>query len=74
VKFTAHRPFADPEAAARKLLEFANVVEPYMDQRVLIELINGAFLSAGGSPPSTRPGLTSLSPRAGCGNMKAALM
>jgi hypothetical protein len=57
VKFAAHRPFADPEAAARKLLEFANAVEPYMDQRILIELINGAFLSAGGSPAEYKAGL-----------------
>jgi hypothetical protein len=44
VKFVAARPFADPEAAARKPLELANAHEPYMDGRILIERINGLFL------------------------------
>jgi hypothetical protein len=37
-------PFADPAAAARKLLELANVVEPMQDGRIHIEKINGPFL------------------------------
>ena len=56
-QFAAGRPLADPEKAARKLVEIANAVEPYMDQRVLIELINGPFLKAGGSPAEYRAGL-----------------
>jgi hypothetical protein len=43
-KFVEPRPYADPEAAARKLLEIANAHEPYMDGRILIERINGPFL------------------------------
>jgi hypothetical protein len=31
MKFVEPRPFADPEAAARKLIEIANSVEPVQD-------------------------------------------
>jgi hypothetical protein len=34
------RPFANPEVAARKLMEIANSVEPVQDGRIHIELIN----------------------------------
>jgi hypothetical protein len=44
MKFTADRPFADPDNAACKLLEIANNVEVVQDGRVYIELINGPFL------------------------------
>jgi hypothetical protein len=44
MKFVAERPYADPEAAARKLLEIANSVEAVQDGRVFIELINWPFL------------------------------
>jgi hypothetical protein len=57
MKLTADRPFADPEKAARKLIELANATEPYMDARVLIELINLPFLQAGGSPAEYKAGL-----------------
>jgi hypothetical protein len=57
MKFGTDRPFADPEKAASKLIELANAVEPYMDQRVLIELINGPFLKAGGCPAEYQAGL-----------------
>jgi hypothetical protein len=35
------RPYADPDAAARKLLEIANAHEPYMDGRMRL---NGPML------------------------------
>jgi hypothetical protein len=57
MKLTTDRPFADPEKAARKLVELANTVETIMDGRVLIELINLAFLRGGGSPAEYRAGL-----------------
>lgn len=57
MKLTTDRTFADPEKAARKLLEIANSLEPYMDQRLLVELINAAFLDAGGSPAEYQAGL-----------------
>jgi hypothetical protein len=43
-KFVEPRAFADPEAAARKLMEIANSVEPAHDGRIHIELINGPML------------------------------
>jgi hypothetical protein len=33
VKFVAERPLADPDAAARKLVEIANSVETIQDSR-----------------------------------------
>jgi len=44
MKFATDRPYADPEAAARKLTEIANSVEAVQDGRIHIELINGPFL------------------------------
>jgi hypothetical protein len=44
MKFATTRPFADPEAAARKLVEIANSVEAVQDGRIYIELINGPML------------------------------
>jgi len=44
MKFVAPRPFADPEAAAQKLMGIANAVEAVQDGRIFIELINGPFL------------------------------
>jgi len=44
LKLTADRPYADPEAAARRMLEIAKQVEPAMKGRIYIELINGSFL------------------------------
>ena len=48
-KFVATRPFADPDAAARKLIEIANGVEAVQDGRIYIERVNAPFLAAGGS-------------------------
>jgi hypothetical protein len=44
MKLTTTRPYADPEAAARKLIEIANSVEAVQDGRIFIELINGPML------------------------------
>jgi hypothetical protein len=43
MKYTADRPYAEPEKAARRLLEIANVVEP-VQGRIHIEKINEPFL------------------------------
>jgi hypothetical protein len=56
-KFVAARPFADPDAVARKLVEIANATEAVQDGRIYIELVNAAFLAAGGSPAEYRVGL-----------------
>ena len=45
MKFTTDRPYANPETAARKLIEIANAVEPVLGDRIFIELINWPFLS-----------------------------
>jgi hypothetical protein len=57
MKFVTDSPFADPDAAARKLLEIANATEAVQDGRFHIELVNDAFLTAGGSPAEYRAGL-----------------
>jgi hypothetical protein len=44
MKFISPRPHADPEAAARKLVEIAAGIEPVQDGRIHIEKVNAAFL------------------------------
>jgi hypothetical protein len=44
MKFAEPRPYANPEKAARRLVEIASTVEPAHDGRVYIEKINGPFL------------------------------
>jgi hypothetical protein len=60
VKFTADRPLADPEVAARKLIEIANTTEAVQNGRIHIELINLPFLRAGGTPAEYRAALKAL--------------
>ncbi|WP_439361133.1 hypothetical protein [Bradyrhizobium sp. DASA03007] len=43
-KFAAERPYADPEIAARKLVQLAASIEPVQDARIHMEKINPAFL------------------------------
>jgi hypothetical protein len=57
MKFAADRAFADPDKAARKLVELANGVEPDRDQRIAIELINLPFLRTGASADEYRAGI-----------------
>jgi hypothetical protein len=54
MKFVTERPFADPDAAARKLVEIANGIEEVQDGRIYIELVNGGFLDAGATPDEYR--------------------
>ena len=44
MKLTTERPYANPEAAARKLVELASSIEPTMPDRIYIELINYPML------------------------------
>jgi hypothetical protein len=44
MKYATARPYADPEVAARKLIEIANSVEAVQDGRIYIELVNAPFL------------------------------
>jgi hypothetical protein len=57
VKFAGERPYADPEKAARKMVEIANTVEPVQDGRLHIEKVNAPFLAAGGSATEYMAGL-----------------
>ncbi|WFU75244.1 hypothetical protein [Bradyrhizobium sp. CB2312] len=44
MKRVGDRPYADPEAAARKLIELAASIPPVQDGRIHIEKINAPFL------------------------------
>ena len=44
MKHTEERPYADPEAAARKLVEIAASIEAVQDGRIYIERINAPFM------------------------------
>jgi hypothetical protein len=58
MKFVEKNPFADPDAAARKIVELANAFEPVHDDRIYIEKINGPFLyELKGSPAEYKAGL-----------------
>jgi hypothetical protein len=58
MKFVEPTPFNDPDAAARKLMEIANSVEPVQDGRIHLEKINGPFLyREGGSPAEYGAGM-----------------
>ena len=58
MKFTADRPYSDPEKAARKIVEIANSVEAGQEGRIYIELINGPFLfREKGTPDEYKAGL-----------------
>jgi hypothetical protein len=57
MKYVEPRPFADPDVAARKLVEIANGIETVQDGRIFIELVNGPFLKAGATPDQYRAAL-----------------
>jgi hypothetical protein len=57
MKYAADRPLADPDKAARKLVELANAVETDRDGPIAIELVNLPFLRDGGSPDKYRAGI-----------------
>jgi hypothetical protein len=58
MKFVEPRPYADPDVAARKIVELANAFEPLQDGRIYIEKINGPFLfELKGSPAEYKAGL-----------------
>jgi hypothetical protein len=44
MKYATDRPCADPEKAARRLMEHAQAFEPIQEGRIYIEKINGPFL------------------------------
>lgn len=44
MKLTEDRPFADPEKAARRLMQHAHAFEVVQYGRIYIEKVNGPFL------------------------------
>ncbi|OCK56765.1 hypothetical protein [Bradyrhizobium sp. LMTR 3] len=53
MKYTAaDRPFADPEKAARRLMQHAHAFEVVQDGRIYIEILNGPFLFGDKSTPA----------------------
>jgi hypothetical protein len=72
-KFTADRPYADPEKAARKIIEVAKAIEPVQDGRIDIEKINEPFLyKERGSPAEYGAGIKLAIEAVGSGCTKAA--
>ena len=68
MKFIDPRPFADPDVAARKLVELANAFEPVQDGRIYVEKINGPFLyQLKGMPPAEYKARLVRSEPAACG-------
>jgi hypothetical protein len=66
MKHVTERPFANPEAAARQLLQLASGIEAVQDGRIHIEKINYPFLSRSRqAAQSSAPVSGALSRRAG---------
>jgi hypothetical protein len=57
MKLVGERQFINPDAVARKLLEIAHTTEAVQDGRIYIEIVNDAFLTAGGSPAEYGAGI-----------------
>ena len=58
MKYVSKSPYADPDTAARKIVELANSVEPIQDGRIYIEKINGPMLfDLKATPAEYRAGL-----------------
>jgi hypothetical protein len=51
LKFTNGRPYADPDKAARRIIEIANTIEP-VQGKIYIELINYPMLFKDGASPA----------------------
>jgi hypothetical protein len=43
MKYSADRPYSDPDKAARCLMQHAHAFEPVQDGRIYIERLNGPF-------------------------------
>jgi hypothetical protein len=58
MKFAGDRPYADPEKAARRLMQHAQAFEPIQEGRIYIEKLNGPFLFGDkGTPAEYTAGL-----------------
>ena len=70
MKYTTDRPFADPEKAARRLMQHAHAFEVVQDGRIYIEKINGPFLYIDRGTPGESAGLNSMTAGPSCGSPK----
>ncbi|MBN8987399.1 MAG: hypothetical protein J0H42_04085 [Rhizobiales bacterium] len=52
MKYAEPRPYADPEKAARRLMEHAQAFEPIQQGRIYIENINGPLLFGDNATPA----------------------
>jgi hypothetical protein len=52
LKYAEARSYADPEAAARRVIEIANSIEPSPEGRIFIEKINYPMLFKDGAAPA----------------------
>ena len=72
-KFVAARANADPDAAARKIVEIANGVEVVQDGRIYIERVDARrFLEQAAVATTSAPGSSTQSHSAGFGCTRAA--
>jgi len=72
-KFVERRPYADPEAAARKLVDIAHGLGEVWDGRLFVEKLNWAMLvEYGASPAEWSAGIKLAVEKTGCGGMRAA--
>jgi hypothetical protein len=51
MKFATERPYAEPEKAARRIMDHARAIEPVQDGRIYIEAINRPMLDKDGASP-----------------------
>jgi hypothetical protein len=52
MKYAATRPYADPEKAARRLIEIASTVGPVQEWCIHVELINAQFVFGDNGGPT----------------------
>jgi hypothetical protein len=70
MKYATDRPFADPEKAARKIVEIANATEAVQDAAFTSRRSTARSCSLkAAAQRNTAPGLSLRSRRAGCGGM-----
>ena len=72
MKFVDPRSSADPDAAARKLVEIANGFEALQDGPIFIKRVNEPFLTDGGSGEQFRAGIERAIASAGSDGTRAA--
>jgi hypothetical protein len=74
MKYAESHPYADPERAARRIVEIASTVEPAQDGRIYVELINGTFLFKDKGSPAEYGAGKKLAIERGCSPIAAVLV